>query len=139
MTITPVLDWLFDFTVSDIAECNAAPPHFRLIQPDTVCLPILIALPSPSILLQQHNRRTYGHLRPTSLRKAQLLQTIPLLSGIGDLEDEGAIFNFQRTVSPAVTPVEVLISKDWKLGVALLRPSNVSRGPHVTFRRPCTS
>jgi hypothetical protein len=91
-------------------------------------------------------KRTSRNLSSTSLRKTHLLLTIPLLNGIGDLDDNetsahgGAYFDFQRnSVSPAVTPVEILVSKDWKLGVALLRllrPSNVSTKRAYYFTPP---
>jgi len=109
---------------------------------------------------------------------APLLQTIPLLEGIGTLrtnhgidqvmadesnavdngagagagtgagvgvnfadfgaEAESAIFNFQRAVSPANTPVEFLISHDWSIGICRLRPSSTSQWQDihgVTSRR----
>jgi hypothetical protein len=65
--------------------------------------------------------------------KAPLLQTTPLHHGMGepnqrdeDSISEDAILNLQRDFSPSTTPVELLISKDWKVGVALLHPSTAS-------------
>lgn len=55
---------------------------------------------------------------------APLLQTIPLLYEMHEDESvEDAIFNFRREVSPASTPVKILISRTWKVGIALVQPS----------------
>jgi hypothetical protein len=88
-------------------------------------------IPSPMSVQQRRIReisRQFGS-------KAPLLQSVPLLRGVGNLLEgrqgraessngvapEDVIFNFQGNVSPGSTPVKVLISKDWKLGLALVR------------------
>mmetsp|Transcript_45656 Transcript_45656/g.111200 ORF Transcript_45656/g.111200 Transcript_45656/m.111200 type:complete len:633 (+) Transcript_45656:3-1901(+) len=126
---------------------------------------------------QQEHRSIFGvsdiQVHHTN-EDAPLLQTIPLLEGIGSprtnyandqvmagasnaagngagtgagvgvdfadfgAEAESAIFNFQRAISPANTPVEFLISHDWSIGICRLRPSSTSqwRDIHgVTSRR----
>ena len=74
-----------------------------------------------------------SYLNRSNTFKAPLLQTTPLHYGMGEqnqrTEDsisEDAILNLQRDFSPSTTPVELLISKDWKVGVALLHPSATS-------------
>uniref|UniRef100_A0A7S4EFZ9 Uncharacterized protein n=1 Tax=Pseudo-nitzschia australis TaxID=44445 RepID=A0A7S4EFZ9_9STRA len=66
---------------------------------------------------------------PNKASTAPLLQTTPLHNGMRELDQvpedsiaEDEILNLQRDFSPSTTPVELLISKDWKVGVALLHP-----------------
>ena len=54
-----------------------------------------------------------------------LIQTVPLLYDLAEESPEETIFNFHRGISPATTPVKILMSSDWKLGIALFQPSNV--------------
>jgi hypothetical protein len=75
------------------------------------------------------------------LSSTPLLQTTPLLFDILDESPEEAIFSFRRGISPATTPVKILMSNDWKMGVALFQPSNVWReegpvGTMVLFSTP---
>jgi len=70
--------------------------------------------------------------------KAPLLQTTPLYHGkrklhqhAEDSVSEDAILNLQRDFSPSTTLVELLISKDWKVGVALLHLSATSDVPQL--------
>jgi hypothetical protein len=82
---------------------------------------------SPGLALRFYGLR---HGKPNELSttttrmKAPLLQTVPLLHGVGKLDgrggEEAVIFNFHGAVSPASTPVRVLMSNDWKIGVALV-------------------
>ena len=83
----------------------------------------MVGIPSPAAF-----RSTRGYVAP-------LLQTIPLLYEIEDESVEDAIFNFHREVSPACTPVKILISRDWRMGVALFQPHSVwgDEGPVGTM------
>lgn len=67
--------------------------------------------------------------------RAPLLQTTPLYCGTRRLHRaptdsvaDGEILDHHRDVSPSTTPVELIISKDWKVGVALLYPT-ITDGP----------
>jgi hypothetical protein len=55
-----------------------------------------------------------------------LLQTVPLMHQLLENQEEAVqndpTFDFRRIVSPTTTPVQVLLSNDWKMGVALLLP-----------------
>lgn len=57
-----------------------------------------------------------------------LLATVPLLydTSINESPEE-TIFDFRRNVAPATTPVKILISNDWSVGMAMFQPSNVWR------------
>jgi len=56
---------------------------------------------------------------------APLLQTIPLLYEIDDDSDEvDTTLSFRREISPACTPVKILMSNDWRFGVAMVQPQN---------------
>jgi hypothetical protein len=68
--------------------------------------------------------------------RTPLLQTTPLLYEIFTESEEDAIFNFRRGVSPATTPVKILISEDWRMGVAMFQPSHVwSVSLHLNFSK----
>ena len=54
-----------------------------------------------------------------------LLQTTPLLYEILNESPEETVFNFRRGISPATTPIKLLISSDWTVGVAMFQPSTV--------------
>eukprot|EP00980_Cylindrotheca_fusiformis_P007003 scaffold1470_cov195-Cylindrotheca_fusiformis.AAC.3 len=70
------------------------------------------------------NERTVGR-RPGV---TPLLATIPLLyDPMVNESAEETIFNFTRNVSPATTPVKILVSNDWNMGMAMFQPSNVWR------------
>jgi hypothetical protein len=81
--------------------------------------------------IPNRNNTDSNHQRQHVQRhRATLLQCVPLLHAVGNLEGGqqdsnrvagNAIFNFQGDVTPGSTPVKLLISKDWRLGVALLR------------------
>lgn len=88
--------------------------------------------------------RLYGVPSPygISARESGLAGTTPLLSVIPLLYEnvveesaEDTIFNFRGDVSPASTPVKLLISNDWNIGCAMIEPSNVWReeGPVGTL------
>ena len=79
---------------------------------------ILPGLPSPSALMKKHESEAPCVTTP-------LLQTTPLLYEIFDESLEESVFNFRRSISPATTPVTLLISDDWKVGVAIFQPSTV--------------
>ena len=67
--------------------------------------------------------RGRGKTTPTPL-----LSVVPLLyEHLLDESAEDSIFNLRRNVSPDSTPVKILISNDWKVGVAMFQPSNVWR------------
>ncbi len=87
-------------------------------------------------------QRKNGYLPSDTSIGATLLQTIPLLHEIPEESPEDAIFNFRRGISPATTPVKILLSNDWRMGVALFQPSNVWReegpvGTLILFSTPC--
>lgn len=72
---------------------------------------------------------------------ATLLQTVPVLYEILDESLDDAIFNFRRGISPATTPIKILVSNDWRMGVAMVQPCNVWReegriGTLVLFSTP---
>ncbi|KAG7361089.1 hypothetical protein IV203_036189 [Nitzschia inconspicua] len=87
-------------------------------------------IPSPASMMQQQQRRRLQRKDNPPVSMAPLLQCVPLLHGVGNIGPqqqelpmdvaEGAIFQFQGTVSPVSTPVRVLVSRDWKLGVAMI-------------------
>ena len=62
------------------------------------------------------------------VQRAPLIQTTPLhcetkrLLGATDSAVDYEILDQRRDVSPATTPIELIVSKDWKVGVALLYP-----------------
>jgi hypothetical protein len=77
-----------------------------------------VGVPSPAAV--QARSGSFGRASTTPL-----LQTTPLLHAIAPVDEESleeSIFTFQRAVSPANTPVKVVISNDWRVGVALLLP-----------------
>ena len=76
-------------------------------------------VPSPSALHKEQNS-TVGPSTWTPL-----LQTTPLLYEIFGESPEEAVFNFRRGISPSTTPVKLLISSDWRVGVAMFQPSTV--------------
>ncbi|CAJ1912187.1 unnamed protein product [Cylindrotheca closterium] len=91
-------------------------------------VPLLLALrfygvPSPSGMERQ--KKIAGKARGIT----PLLQTVPLLyNDIPSNESmEDSIFNFRRNISPASTPVSILVSNDWNIGMAMFQPSNVWR------------
>ena len=78
--------------------------------------PPLLGVPSPAAVTA---RKCVMGRAPTT----PLLQTTPLLYGIHvDESVEESIFHFRREDTPANTPVKVIMSSDWKMGVALIRP-----------------
>ena len=86
-------------------------------------------VPSPSAV--EARGGSFGH----SLR-TPLLQTTPLLDEILTELEEEAIFNFRRGVSTATTHVKILISEDWRMGVAIFQPSHVwSVSFHLHFAK----
>lgn len=91
-------------------------------------VPLSLALrvygvPSPCGI--QTSERTVGRAPGVT----PLLATVPLLYDdlLVNESAEETIFNFRRNVSPASTPVKVLISNDWNIGMAMFQPSNVWR------------
>lgn len=107
-----------------------------------------ISSPAAASMVQYQQRRTrcvgQSEKDPSARNgrsMAPLLQCVPLLHGLGNLAaqqpqslhggvsaDQGestaaenAIYRFQGNVSPVSTPVTILISKDWRLGVAMVR------------------
>mmetsp|Transcript_39704 Transcript_39704/g.95907 ORF Transcript_39704/g.95907 Transcript_39704/m.95907 type:complete len:627 (-) Transcript_39704:43-1923(-) len=91
-------------------------------------VPLLLALrfygvPSPSGIERQQK------IAGKAMGITPLLQTVPLLyNDIPTAESmEDSIFNFRRNISPASTPVSILVSNDWNIGAALFQPSNVWR------------
>lgn len=86
-------------------------------------------IPSPAAV----NARKGSPFGPSP--NTPLLQTTPLLYEINNDSAEDAIFNFRRNVSPATTPVKILVSSDWRLGVAIFQPSNVWRVSFVSPKR----
>ena len=89
------------------------------------------AIPSPSAVISQKRKGRQHHPITPGVRKspdeAPLLQTVPLLYDVLDESPEDAIFNFRRGISPATTPVHILMSSDWRMGVASFQPSDVWR------------
>lgn len=91
-------------------------------------VPLLLALrfygvPSPSGMERQKQ------IAGKAMGITPLLQTVPLLyNDIPSNETmEDSIFNFRRNISPASTPVFVLVSNEWKIGMAMFQPSDVWR------------
>ncbi|KAL3940877.1 MAG: hypothetical protein SGBAC_004672 [Bacillariaceae sp.] len=91
-------------------------------------VPLLLALrfygiPSPSGMDRQKK------IAGKAMGITPLLQTVPLLyNDIPTTESmEDSIFNFRRNISPASTPVSILVSNDWNIGMAMFQPSNVWR------------
>jgi hypothetical protein len=99
--------------------------------------------------------RFFGIPSPSSFAtlhrgQAPLLQCTPLLHGIGDLageQDVGVVaeetfFNFNGNISPVSTPVTILISNDWNMGVAVVQrkgdPHTENTGVLVLFTLPRT-
>lgn len=58
---------------------------------------------------------------------ATLLQTTPLLYELQETTVD-SIVDICSEISPATTPVKILMSDDWRMGVALIRPSNTWNG-----------
>ena len=83
---------------------------------------------------RQNRRDDNRYPNNGTIGTAPLLQTIPLHRGIQELNqfdaggsvEEEIITNLQRHFSPSTTPVEILISKDWKMGVALVHQSTAT-------------
>lgn len=98
-------------------------------------VPLLLALrfygvPSPSGM--ERRKKIAGK----AMGVTPLLQTVPLLyNDIPSNETmEDSIFSFRRNISPASTPVYVLVSNEWNIGVAMFQPSDVWRVGFCCFQ-----
>lgn len=95
---------------------------------------------SDAIRKRRHpcTRNSYiGNSRVNNVVRAPLLQTTPLHCGTRshqvstDSVADDETLDRPKHVSPSITPVELVISKDWKVGVALLYPTKCNNALQI--------